>query len=268
VPTFDVRVYPGLDPILRAAAWLLMAVVGLVLLLACTNLASFLLARALDRRQEVAVRRALGATRGALVRQLLVESALLGLAGAAVGLVLALGLFQLLLSVDLPLPFGMKLDLHFGIDSKALFDWRVLALTAGAGMVAGGLLGLVSAMQGTRADLGTALKTGSRGSDAPRPLRWRNALVVAQIAMSLVLLVGAGLFLRSWQQMLAVDPGFGRAPTSILSLWVPVARVTPDDAVQRTRGFLERFRALPGVQAAGLVWPCRSSSLPAPPTSR
>jgi predicted permease len=255
VPTSDVRVYPGLDPILRAAAWLLMAVVGLVLLLACTNLASFLLARALDRGKEVAVRRALGATRGALVRQLFVENALLGLAGAAVGLVLALGLLQLLLSVDLPLPFGMKLDLHFGIDAKALFDWRVLALTAGAGVVAGGLLGLVSSMHGTRGDPGLALKTGSRGSDAPGSLKWRNALVVAQIAMSLVLLVGAGLFLRSWQQMLAVDPGFGRAPTSILSLWIAVARSTPDEAVQRTRVFLERFRALPGVDAAGLIWP-------------
>jgi predicted permease len=255
VPTSDVRVYPGLDPILRAAALLLMAVVGLVLLLACTNLASFLLARALDRGREVAVRRALGATRGALVRQMLVENALLGLAGAAAGLVLALGLLRLLLWVDLPLPFGMKLDLHVGLDSNALFDWRVLAFTAGAGFVAGCLLGLVSAMHGTRADLGSALKTGGKGSEAPGPLRWRNALVVAQIAISLMLLVGAGLFLRSWQQMLAVDPGFGRAPTSILSLWMPVARSTPDAAVQRTRRVLERFRALPGVEAVGLVWP-------------
>ena len=255
VPTADVRVYPGLDPLLRAAAWLLMTVVGLVLLLACTNLASFLLARTLDRKKEVAVRKALGATRGALVRQLLVESTLLGLAGAAVGVVVALGLLHLLLSVDLPLPFGMKLDLHFGLDAKALFDWRVLALTAGAGVVAGGLLGLVSAAQGTRADLGSALKADSRGSDAPGPLRWRNALVVAQIAMSLVLLVGAALFLRSWQQMLSVDPGFGQAPTSILSLWTPVTRSTPEDHVPRTRRVLERFRSLPGVDAAGLVWP-------------
>jgi predicted permease len=255
VPTADVQILPGLDPLLRAAAWLLVAVVGLVLLLACTNLASFLLARALDRGQEMAVRRALGATRGALASQLLVESTLLGLGGAAVGLVLALVLLRVLLSVDLPLPFGMKLDLHFGLDSKALFDWRVLALTAGAGVVAGGLLGLVPAVHATRADLGSALKTGSRGSVAPGPLRWRNALVVAQIAMSLVLLVGAGLFLRSWQQMLAVDPGFGRAPTSILALWMPVTPSTPDDAVQRTRRLLERFRALPGVEAAGLIWP-------------
>jgi predicted permease len=110
-------------------------------------------------------------------------------------------------------------------------------------------------VQGTRADLASALKTDSRGSDAPGPLRWRNALVVAQIAMSLVLLVGAGLFLRSWQQMLAVDPGFGQAPTSIVSLWMPVMRSTPEGAVQQTRRVLERFRELPGVEAAGLAWP-------------
>jgi predicted permease len=255
VPTSEVQIVPGVDPLLRAAAWLLIAVVGLVLLLACTNLASFLLARALDRGKEVAVRRALGATRGVLVRQLLVESALLGLAGAAFGLVLALGLLHVLLSIDLPLPFGMRLDLHFGLDSKVLFDWRVLVLTASAGLVAGGLLGLVPAIHGTRADVGSALKTGSRGSDARETLKWRNALVVAQIAMSLVLLVGAGLFLRSWQQMLSVDPGFGRAPTSIVSLWMPFARPTSDSGVQRTGRLLERFRTLPGVEAAGLIWP-------------
>ncbi len=255
VPTSDVQIYPGVDPLLRAAALLLVGVVGLVLLLACTNLASVLLARALDRGKEVAVRRALGATRGTLVRQLLVESALLGLGGAAVGLVLALVLLRALVSIDLPLPYGMKLDLNFGIDSTVLFDWRVLALTAGAGVLTGAVLGLIPAVQGTRADLGSALKTGSRGSDAPGPLRWRNALVIAQVAMSLVLLVGAGLFLRSWQQMLSVDPGFGRAPTSVLSLMMPVARLTSDEAVQRTRRVLERFRALPGVEAAGLVWP-------------
>ena len=255
VPTSDVQVVPGLDPLLRAAAWLLIAVVGLVLLLACTNLASFLVARALDRGQEVAVRRALGASRGALARQVLAESALLGLGGAVSGLVLALVLLNLLLSVDLPLPYGIRLDLHFGLDWKALFDWRVLVFTAGAGVLAGGLLGLVPAVQGTRADLGSTLKTGSRGSDAPGTLRWRNVMVVAQIAISLVLLVGAGLFLRSWQQMLAVDPGFGHAPTALLSVMMPVARSTPDDAVQRTERLLERFRALPGAAAVGLVWP-------------
>jgi putative ABC transport system permease protein len=255
VPTSDVQVHPGVDPLLRASAWLLIAVVGLVLLLACTNLASFLVARALDRGQEVAVRRALGATRGALARQVLVESTLLGLGGAAAGLVLAHVLLDVLLSVDLPLPYGLRLDLHLGLDWRVLFDWRVLALTAGAGVLAGGLLGLVPAVQGTRTDLASALKTGSRGSDAPGPLRWRNVMVVAQIAMSLVLLVGAGLFLRSWQQTLAVNPGFGQAPTSILSVIMPATGSTPDDAVRRMRRLLERFQTLPGVEAVGLVWP-------------
>jgi hypothetical protein len=129
VPTSDVQVVPGVDPLLRAAAWLLIAVVGLVLLLACTNLASFLVARAVDRGQEIAVRRALGASRGALARQVLVESALLGLGGAAAGLGLALALLQLLLSVDLPLPYGIRLDLQLGLSWKTLFDWRVLAFT-------------------------------------------------------------------------------------------------------------------------------------------
>jgi putative ABC transport system permease protein len=137
----------------------------------------------------------------------------------------------------------------------AVFDWRVLALTAAAGVLAGGFLGLVPAVQGTRADPGSALKTGSRGSDAPGPLRWRNVLVTAQIAISLVLLVGAGLFLRSWQQMLAVDPGFGGAPTSVLTVTVPVTRSTLDDVLQRTRHLLNRFRAMPDAEAVGLIWP-------------
>jgi predicted permease len=255
VPTADVQIYPGVDPLLRAAALLLVGVVGLVLLLACTNLASILLARALDRAKEVAVRRALGATRGTLVRQLLLESALLGIGGAAAGLVLALTLLRTLVSIDLPLPYGLKLDLNFGIDSDVLFDWRVLVFTAGAGVLTGVVLGLVPAVQGTRADLRSALTSGSRGSEAPGPLRWRNALVIAQVAMSLVLLVGAGLFLRSWQQMLSVDPGFGRAPASVLSVMMAAARLTPDEAVLRTRRVLDGFRALPGVEAAGLVWP-------------
>lgn len=255
VPSTQVQVLPGVDPLLNAAAGLLMTVVGLLLLLACTNLASFLVARSLDRGQEVAVRRALGATRGALARQLLVESTLLGLGGAVAGLVLAIVLINALLSIDLPLPYGLRLDLDLGLNWTALLDWRVLAFTAGAGVVAGGLLGLVPAVHGTRADLGSALKTGSRGGDAPGRLRWRNVLVVAQIAISLVLLVGAGLFLRSWQQKLGVDPGFGRAPTSIVSVMMPVSQSVPDATSQRMQHLVERFQKEPGVEAVGLVWP-------------
>ncbi len=255
VPTSDVHIFPGVDSLLHAAMWVLMGVVGLVLLLACTNLASFLLARALDRGQEVAVRRALGATRGALARQLFVESTILGLSGAAVGLALALALLAALLSLDLQLPYGIRLDLHFGLGWRALVDWNVLALTAGLGVLAGGLLGLVPAVQGTRHDPGKTLGTGTRGSDAPAPRRWRNALVVVQIAISLVLLVVAGLFLRSWQQMTAVDPGFGRAPTAILTVMGPTAGVSRDRVTQRTAELLDRLQALPGVEATGLIWP-------------
>ncbi|HEY7189793.1 MAG TPA: ABC transporter permease, partial [Vicinamibacterales bacterium] len=255
VPSAQVQVVPAVDPLLNAAAALLMVVVGLVLLLACTNLASFLVARSLDRGQEVAVRRALGATRGALARQLLVESTLLGLGSAVAGLVLAIVLINVLISIDLPLPYGLRLDLDLGLSWKVLLDWRVLLLTVGAGIAAGGLLGLVPAVHGTRADLGSALKTGSRGSDAPARLRWRNALVVAQIAMSLVLLVGAGLFLRSWQQKLGVDPGFGRAQTAIVSVMLPVTQSAPDGVTQRLRRLIERFQAEPGAEAVGLAFP-------------
>ena len=255
VPTADVQVLPGLDPLLRAAAWLLIAIVALVLLLASTNLASFLVARALDRSQEVAVRRALGATRGALARQMLVESALLGVGGAGAGLVLAVVLLNVLITIDLPLPYGMRLDLHFGLDQGALFDWRVLAFTAASGVVAGALLGLFPAVRGTRAELASALRTGARAGATPGAVKWRNVLVVAQVSVSLVLLVGAGLFLRSWQHMLAVDPGFGRAPTSLLSTMMPVTGATAEAATERTRRLLERFRTHPGVEAVGLVWP-------------
>ena len=89
-------------------------------------------------------------------------------------------LLNALLSVDLPLPYGMRLDLHLGLDAKALLDWRVLALTAGAGMRREGFLGLVPAVQGTRADVGSAFTTGSRGTEAPGAIKWRNALVVVQ----------------------------------------------------------------------------------------
>jgi predicted permease len=253
VPTTDVHIVPGIDPLVRAAVWLLVTVVALVLLLACTNLASFLVARAVDRTQEVAVRRALGATRGALARQMLVESALLGLGGSVAGFGLALALVKMLVSLDLPLPYGMRLDLQLGLEPRMLFDWRVLILTTGAGLLAGCLLGLFPAVRGTRAELGTALASGQRGNSAPG-LKWRNALVVAQISMSLLLLVGAGLFLRSWQRTLAVDPGFGRAPTAVLAIMVPVSKGEPD-STPRMRRLLDRFRQEPGVASVGMVWP-------------
>ena len=245
LPLTDVLIFPPLDVFIRAAAWLLMVVVGLVLLLACTNLASFLLARALDRRKEIALRLALGASRGSLVRRLLTETTLLSLVSGGAGVGLAVWLLDLLATADLPLPTPVTLDLRL--------DGNVLAFTFGISVVAGALLGLVPALQSTRPDVAGALRSESAGGGQPGQLRWRNALVVAQLTISLVLLVGAGLFLRSFQQVQSVDPGFGREPTALLTFLTPTARFAPDEARVYTRRLLDRFRALPGVEAVGAI---------------
>ena len=245
LPLTDVLLFPPLDVFIRAAAWLLMVVVGLVLLLACTNLASFLLARALDRRKEVAVRLALGASRGSLVRRLLTETTLLSLLAGGAGVGLAVWLLDLLLTADLPLPTPVTLDLGL--------DGNVLGFTFGVSVAAGALLGLVPALQSTRPDVAGALRSESAAGGQPGQLRWRNALVVAQLTISLVLLVGAGLFLRSFQRVQSVDPGFGREPTALMTVQTPATRFTPDEARVYTRRLLDRFRALPGVEAVGAI---------------
>ena len=245
LPLTDVLLFPPLDVFIRAAAWLLMVVVGLVLLLACTNLASFLLARALDRRKEIALRLALGASRGSLVRRLLTETTLLSLLAGGAGVGLAVWLLDLLAKADLPLPTPATFDLRL--------DGNVLAFTFGASVAAGALLGLVPALQSTRPDVAGALRGESAGGGQPGQLRWRNALVVTQLTISLVLLVGAGLFLRSFQRVQSVDPGFGREPTALMTFLTPATRFTPDEARVYTRRLLDRFRALPGIEAVGAI---------------
>ena len=249
VPTMEVLAHPAqVDPYLRRVAALLMGVVGLVLLLACTNLASFLLARARDRRREVAVRLALGASRGALVRQLLTETSLLTLLGSVAGLGLAVWLLLVLVNTNLPLPFNLSLNsLDLGL------DWTVLAFTGGVSVLAGTVLGLVPAWQTTRPDVVSTLKQDTAGGGQPGQLRWRNALVVTQLTVSLVLLVGAGLFLRSYQQRLAIDTGFGRDPAAIVLVRIPSTQLAVDQGRQYTRRLLDRFRVLPGVEVVGIT---------------
>ena len=245
LPRTDVLLFPPMDPFVRAAAWLMMAVVGLLLLLACTNLASFLLARALDRRRDVALRLALGASRRSLVRRLLTETTLLSLMAGVGGVGLAVGLLQILESVDLPLPVPVDLDLSL--------DWTVLMFTLGISVVAGALLGLVPALQSTRPDVAVTLKSETAGGGQPGQLKWRSVLVVTQLTVSLLLLVGAGLFLRSAQEVQAVDPGFGRDPTAVMTFMVPTQRYTEDEGRRYTERLLERFRQLPGVSAVGII---------------
>lgn len=245
VPASDVVLFPPIDRFVRAAAWLLMVVVGLVLLLACTNLASFLLARALDRRREVAIRLALGASRTSLIRRLLAETTLLAVVAGTLGVALAVGLLDLLQGANLPLPVPIALDLSL--------DWNVLLFTLGISVAAGALLGVVPAVQSTRPDVATTLKSETAGGGQPGQLRWRNALVVTQLTVSLILLVGAGLFLRSFQRVQAVDPGFGRQPTALITMMAPTTRFTAEEGRLYVRRLVERFRQVPGVTSVGVT---------------
>ena len=205
-----------------------------------------MLARAIDRRREVAARLALGASRGALVRQLLTETTLLSLVGGGVGFGLAVWLLRAVPTLDPGLPVRLGLDLAP--------DATVLAFSVGISVLAGTLLlGLVPALQSTRPDVTSTLKRETAGAGQPGQLRWRNALVIVQLTVSLVLLVGAGLFLRSLQERQAVDPGFGQTPTAILSVAVPAAQLAVDEGRPYTRRLLERFRALPGVDTVGIT---------------
>jgi len=245
VPTADVILYPAVDRVLVPALGILMAVVGLVLLIACANLASFLLARATERKKEIAIRLALGARRIELIRQLLVETVLVAVVGGGLGALLAEFGLSALMSADLPLPLPLSMDLSP--------DLTVLAFTFGVSLLAGLLFGLAPALQATNPDVAPTLKDESTGS-MPKRFTLRNVLVVGQVAVSLVLLVGAVLFLRSLQAGTSVDPGFGAQPTAILSIVTPSERY---GSVEQTRltvnRIMERVEALPGVRAVGLI---------------
>ncbi len=245
-PVNDVYVSPLIDGIILPAAGLLLAVVGLVLLITCANLASFLLAQARDRRREIAVRLALGARRGVLVRQLLTESILLSLLGGTAGIVLARVLLHLLAGADLPLPIPVTLDLSL--------DPVVLGFALVVSIVAGMLFGLVPALQSTRPDVMESIKAEAVGAPARGRVRVtpRGALVVAQVAVSFLLLVTTGLFLRSFRERETVDPGFGYDPAAVVSFGLPGERYTEQEGRLFVRRLEEHLAALPGIAAVGV----------------
>ncbi len=245
VPTKDVIVIPPFDRFIRAAAWLLMVVVGLVLLMACTNLASFLLAKGVDRRKEIALRVALGATRKSLMGQLLTETVLLGIVGGVAGVLVAVGLLRILVTTDLPLPIPITLDL--GLDAT------VLSFILGISLLAGIALGLAPAVQSTNPDVSSTLRDESTGGGQRGKAMLRNVLVVAQVSFSLVLLVVAGLFLRSFEQVQSVDAGFGQEPTALMSFLVPATRFSTDEGRVYKQTLMERFEQLPGVESVGCI---------------
>jgi putative ABC transport system permease protein len=232
---------------LRPALLVLLGSVAVVLLIACANVANLLLARATARQRELAVRAALGAARGRLIRQLLAESAVLAVVGGAGGLLLAwVGVRAMRLALADRLPI-QRLE-AVGIDG-----W-VLAFTAAASLLSGIVFGLIPALTTSGAGLSEMLKEGGRTGSGSRGKRARNAFVVAQIALALVLLAGAGLLIRSFIRLVNVNPGFNAQGTVTLTVSLPRTRYgQPQQRVQFYRTLFDRIDALAGVQASGAV---------------
>ncbi|MFL6333872.1 MAG: ABC transporter permease [Pyrinomonadaceae bacterium] len=231
----------------RPALLVLLGTVGLVLLVACANVASLLLAQLAARRKEVAIRAALGAGRAQLVRQFLVEGALLSLAGGALGVLLAAWGVDVLLKImprEIP-----RLD-QVGVDARVLL--YTLALSAFTGLV----FGLVPALQASRADLHETLKEAGRTAGAgPLRQRFRRMLVVAQVALAVVLVVGAALLIKSFWRLRQVDPGFKPEHVAVLSLSLPQTKY---GEWQKMSAFysqlVERVEGLPGVRSATVAY--------------
>ncbi|NKB86785.1 MAG: FtsX-like permease family protein [Acidobacteria bacterium] len=244
-PTSEVVMFPMFDGPITIGAWLLLGVVGLVLLIACANLASFLLARAVDRRKEVAVRLALGAGRADLVRQFMIETMLLSLLGGAAGIGVAAWSVGLMSTLELPFPIPLTFD--FSI------DLTVLGFSVLISLVAGLLFGIAPALQATKPDLVNTLRDESAGAGRAGRGRLRNALVIAQVAISVVLLVGAGLLLRSLQAVYAFDPGFGTQPAAVMTFALPSSRYDTATLRQILDEFQSDTAARPEVIDAGYI---------------
>ena len=240
----SVRIHPLVDAWLVPIVLAALVVPGLVLLIACTNLAGLLLARAADRRKEIAVRLALGASRRQIVLHLLGESVLLSLIGGALGVLLATWLVRLIASFTPPVIVSLSLDV--GV------DYRVLIFTAGLSVLVGILFGLVPALRASKPELCRALKDEEAVVWRARRLSLRNALIVGQVAVSMVLLLVAGLFIRSLQEAVNVDPGFDTESSIVFSM---SAAVRHDEANGREyyRQVLERLNAHPGVTTAAMA---------------
>ena len=224
----------------RSALLIMLGAVGLVLLIACANVANLLLARAAARQKEVAIRMALGASRRRIASQLLTESVLLSLAGAAVGLLLASWGMDLLVAygpADVPRLRSVSLDRY------------VLFFTFAVATVTGILFGLVPALHASKPDPGNTLKESGRGFSLAGRNWMRSALIVSEVALSLMLLVGAGLLINSFWHLLKTDAGFD--PKGVLALDVPLSRTTYKTPEQRSAAFQQligRMKTLPGVR--------------------
>ncbi len=230
-------------PVLGFTA-LLLVVAGLVLLLACVNLANLLLARAIDRRREIAIRLSIGAGRAALVRQLLTESLMLSTAAGAAGLVLAWWLMRSAAAMRLPVDLPLVLDLPL--------DVRVMIFNIVLSIVTAVMFGLLPALQATKADLAGVLKDSASSSER-ESVAWRNALIVVQVAVSLVLLTGAGLMWRALGQTQTMALGFSTDGALEVSFDLRLQGYTSARGREMQRRLIETVRGLPGITNAALA---------------
>jgi len=234
--------------------WLLLGIAGLVLTIACANLANLMLARGSAREREIAVRMALGASRGRLVRQLLAESFLIALTGAGLGILLAQNLSSAMVAF-----VGTARNQWF---VNLQMDWRVLGFTLGLAVLTCLVFGLTPALRATRTGPGESLKSGARGSTGGREkYGLRRLLVVTQVALSLVLVIGSLLFSRSFQKLLTVDAGFRQDGLLLAEVDYGSLDLTKPRLVDYQKDLLERIRAIPGVTgvAQTTIVPLRGS---------
>ncbi|MCI0486444.1 MAG: ABC transporter permease [Blastocatellia bacterium] len=224
------------------ALWMLLGAVGFVLLIACANVANLLLARAATRQREMAIRTALGAGRWRIIRQLLTESVMLALLGGGLGVLLA--------------QWGVDLLLKLNPDSlpradEIATDNRVLLFTIALSILTGLVFGLIPALQTSRTDVHETLKEAGRSSTGSR--HWlRNGLIVTEVALTLVLLVGAGLLIRSFYSLIQVDPGFSYERVLSFNISLPNQQYdTPEKRIAFYQRLIENIQAIPGVQSAG-----------------
>jgi putative ABC transport system permease protein len=252
-----VRLTPFRDWVVRdvkSSLWIVMGAVMLILLIACANVANLLLARAASRRKELAIRRALGASRWRVIQQLLAESLLLATVGGAAGLLIALWGVDALMALMPESWSNLKLQTRVGVDLS------VLAFTFATALLTGVALGLIPAWQASRPDINEWLKEGGRGSEGARHRRTRSLLVVTEIALALVVLIGAGLLVNSFMRLQRNDLGFNPRGLMSMGFSVPFNRY-PDDASRARfiKQVVDEVAATPGVEGvaatSGNVFP-------------
>jgi putative ABC transport system permease protein len=246
----SVEVEPTLEALvgdIRPALLILLGAVGCVLLIACANVANLLLARAMTRQKEMAIRSALGASRMRVVRQLLTESVLLSLAGGTLGLVLAVWWSDILVAIGKDnIPRALQVGL----------DWRVLVFTLAISLLTGIVFGLVPALHSSKTELTESLKEGGRGSgEGARRNRVRGVLVVSELAIAVVLLVGAGLLIQSLWRLRQVSPGFESQNLLTFEVGIPEVKYPTGKQAQFYRDLVARVETLPGVDSASAVIP-------------